>query len=126
MTTPEIRPQDIDTADCLLEKTEIGAKHIRLHFAEIYRTDAHAFVENVLIDISGWQQFHGTAYHAKTGRYRTVAENRIEPLESVSEYVFSDGILTLKGSALLPSGEWLEYTFRHPAIRITQRREEAV
>ena len=119
-----IRPQDVETADCLLENIQIGGKHITLHFAEIYHTDLQAFAPNVVIEISDWQQFRGRAYHAKTGRSRTIAESRIEPLEAVAAYRFSNGLLTLQGFALPPSEEWLEYGFVQPVVRITQRPSE--
>jgi hypothetical protein len=67
MSASLIRPQDVETADCLLENIQIGGKHITLHFAEIYHTDLQAFAPNVVIEISDWQQFRGRAYHAKPG-----------------------------------------------------------
>ncbi|ASP17859.1 hypothetical protein ACG2K1_04955 [Neisseria sp. 23W00296] len=124
MSASLIRPQNVETADCLLENMQIGGKHITLHFAEIYRTDLQAFVPKVVIEISDWQQFHGRAYHAKTECSRTIAESRIEPLEAVAAYRFSNGLLTLQGFALPPSEEWLEYVFVQPVIRITQRPSE--
>ena len=124
MSASLIRPQDVETADCLLENIQIGGKHITLHFAEIYHTDLQAFAPNVVIEISDWQKFRSSAYHAKTERCRTIAENRIEPLEAVAAYRFSNGLLTLQGFALPPSKEWLEYVFVQPVIRITQRPSE--
>lgn len=124
MSASLIRAQDVETADCLLENMQIGGKHITLHFTEIYRADLQAFAPNVVVEISDWRQFRGSAYHAKTGRSRTIAESRIEPLEAVAAYRFSNGLLTLQGFALPPSEEWLEYGFVQPVVRITQRPSE--
>ena len=88
------------------------------------RADLQAFAPNVVVEISDWRQFRGSAYHAKTGRSRTIAESRIEPLEAVAAYRFSNGLLTLQGFALPPSEEWLEYGFVQPVVRITQRPSE--
>ena len=52
---------EIQFADCLLNEMYISSNNniIKLNFAEIYDIKSENFIENVVIEISDWDNFYG-------------------------------------------------------------------
>lgn len=76
---------EIQFADCLLNEMYISSNNniIKLNFAEIYDIKSENFIENVVIEISDWDNFYGIEFKAdkpfsNLGKYYDITWGNIE------------------------------------------------
>lgn len=115
---------EIRFADCLLNEMYISSNNniIKLNFAEIYDIKSENFIENVVIEISNWDNFYGMGFKAdkpfsNLGKYYDINWENIELFDSVLESYLFNNILRLKGFSKV-SHDWLAYSFNSPEIKI--------
>lgn len=115
---------EIQFADCLLNEMYISSNNniIKLNFAEIYDIKLENFIENVVIEISDWDNFYGMGFKAdkpfsNLGKYYDITWENIELFGSVLESYLFNNILRLKGFGKV-SHDWLAYSFNSPEIKI--------